>query len=66
MEKEKELTFRQWLTENGYYQPEKAWELLAGRGVSEEELAKLDEEYDELEIRYINECDELGYESYFD
>lgn len=66
MQYKKKLSFRQWLTENGYYQPEKAWELLADKGVNEEELAKLDEEYSVLEKKYWDECHELGYQTCFD
>ena len=62
----KELSFRQWLTENGYKQPEKVREWYLSRGASDEEIAEIDEEYDQLERLYLDECEEQGYNSCFD
>lgn len=36
------------------------------RGASDEEIAEIDEEYDQLERLYLDECEEQSYNSCFD
>lgn len=62
----KELTFRQWLRENGYKQPEVVRERYLSIGATDEDIEKIDAEYDRLADQYMEECEEQGYFSYFD
>ncbi len=61
-----ELSFRQWLRENGHKQQEKVVEWRLSMGATDEEIEEIDAEYDELADQYLAECEEQGYCACFD
>lgn len=60
------LSFKQWLKGNEHKQPEKVLEWRKSMGATDEEIAEIEEEYDELERLFLDECEEQGYDGCFD
>jgi hypothetical protein len=61
-----ELSFKQWLRENGYKQLETVRETRLSLGADDDEIEELETEYEKLEDQYCDECFEQGYPPVWD